>query len=151
MAFRPNGEPRAGGIPTSPDGGQVEYRLARNSVIREFHKGRLSRLDVCDAHPELLRAGRNLGRPTGDECPICEQHELVEVTFVFGAKLPPGGICVTSQKELRSYWRREDPVVCYAIEVCVDCSWNHLIRMYPGRSATRKPASGRSPARTGRS
>ena len=76
---------------TSPSGGRVEYLLARNAVIREYRRGRLSRLDVCDAHPELLRAAGNLGRPTGDQCPICEEADLVDVTFVFGARLPAGG------------------------------------------------------------
>ena len=70
VGFRPGS---LEGVQTSPTGGQVEYLLARNAVIREFRKGRLSRLDVCDAHPELLRAARNLGRPTGERCPICEE------------------------------------------------------------------------------
>ena len=127
---------------TSPTGGQVEYLLARNAVIREFRKGRLSRLDVCDAHPELLRVARNLGRPTGEQCPICEESDLVEVTFVFGSRLPPGGRCVATQAELARYWRRKDPVVCYVIEVCPGCSWNHLARMYPaGAGVERWPAS----------
>ena len=66
MGFRPG---TLDGLQTSPTGGQVEYLLARNSVIREFRKGRLSRLDVCDAHPELIRAATNLGRPTGRAVP----------------------------------------------------------------------------------
>ena len=94
MGFRPGA---LDGLQTSPTGGQVEYLLARNSVIREFRKGRLSRLDVCDAHPELIRAATNLGRPIGERCPICEESDLVEVTFVFGAKLPSGGRCVATQ------------------------------------------------------
>ncbi len=116
---------------TSPAGGRVEYLLARNAVVREYKKGRLSRLDVCDAHPELLRVASNLGRPSGEACPICEESDLVEVTFVFGSRLPPGGRCVATQAELARYWRRKDPVVCYVIEVCTGCSWNHLARMYP--------------------
>ena len=63
MSFRPGA---LDGVQTSPTGGQVEYLLARNSVVREFRKGRLSRLDVCDAHPELIRAATNLGRPMGE-------------------------------------------------------------------------------------
>ena len=34
--------------------GNVDYRLARNVVVSEYRKGHLSRLDICDAHPELL-------------------------------------------------------------------------------------------------
>jgi hypothetical protein len=116
-------------------------------VIREYRKGRLSRLDVCDAHPELLRVGRNLGRPMGEQCPICEESDLVEVTFVFGSRLPASGRCVATQAELTRYWRRKEPVVCYVVEVCTECSWNHLSRMYPAGAGVdvgaRKPLRGR--------
>src|ERR1700736_6340778 len=70
--FRPGtlrGAP-TGGLPTA---GQVTYRLARNAVVSQFQKGRLSRLDVCDAHPELMRAARGVGEPTLEECPICAE------------------------------------------------------------------------------
>ena len=119
---------------TSPAGGRVEFLLARNAVVREFKRGRLSRLDVCDAHPELLRVARNLGRSTAQTCPICEEADLVEVTFVFGSRLPPGGRCVANATEMARYWRRKDPVACYVVEVCVECAWNHLTRMHPAGS-----------------
>ena len=143
MSFRPGA---LEGVQTSPTGGQVEYLLARNAVIREFRKGRLSKLDVCDAHPELLRAARNLGRPTGEQCPICEEADLVDVTFVFGSRLPSGGRCVATQTELTRYWRRKEPVVCYVIEVCTECSWNHLARMYPAGAGV--DAVARTPLRS---
>ena len=76
------------GFPVTGTGGRVEYRLARNAVVSEFHKGRLSKLDVCDAHPELMRAARNVGVPLPEECPICEGPPLVHVTYVFGPGLP---------------------------------------------------------------
>lgn len=134
---------------TSPTGGQVEYKLARNAVVREFRKGRLSKLDVCDAHPELSRAATHLGVPTGEQCPICEVAELVDVTFVFGSRLPSGGRCVATKAELARYWRRKDPVVCYVVEVCRDCRWNHLARMYPAgagvEAVARTPIRSRPP------
>lgn len=136
------------GVQTSPTGGQVEYRLARNAVIREFHKGRLSKLDVCDAHTELMRAAVHHGVPIGEQCPICEDTELVDVTFVFGARLPSGGRCMTSAAELSRYWRRRDPVVCYVVEVCPTCRWNHLTRMYPAGAGVE--AVSRTPLRQGK-
>ena len=81
------------GFPVTGTGGRVEYRLARNAVVSEFHKGRLSKLDVCDAHPELMRAARNVGVALPEECPICEGPPLVHVTYVFGPRLPSNGRC----------------------------------------------------------
>jgi len=133
------------GFPVTGTGGRVEYRLARNAVVSEFHKGRLSRLDVCDAHPELLRAARNVGVPLSEVCPICEGPPLVHVTYVFGPRLPPHGRCPATAAELARLCRRADEVVCYVVEVCPDCAWNHLARMYPagGRHRATASAAGR--------
>ena len=47
----------------SPDvTAQVEYRIIRNGVVQEVERGKVLKTDVCDAHPELLRAARNVGR-----------------------------------------------------------------------------------------
>jgi len=55
---------------------------------------------------------------------------------------------VATQTELARYWRRKEPVVCYVIEVCCGCRWNHLARMYPAgagvEAVARKPLRGRS-------
>lgn len=109
----------------------VDFRLARNMVVSEFRKGRLSRLDVCDAHPELLRAARNVGEPATQHCPICESGQLVFVTYVFGSRLPASGRCITSRAELATLNRRSREVACYVVEVCPDCAWNHLARTFP--------------------
>ncbi|HZU79832.1 MAG TPA: DUF5318 family protein [Acidimicrobiales bacterium] len=133
------------GFPVTGTGGRVEYRLARNAVVSEFKKGRLSRLDVCDAHPELMRAARNIGTPLEEDCPICAEVPLVQVTYVFGPHLPTQGSCPSSAKELARLCRRRDEVACYVVEVCPACSWNHLVRMYPagGRHRTRARATTR--------
>jgi hypothetical protein len=126
MSFRPDSlrGATAGGQLT----GQVDYRLARNAIVSEFKKGRLSRLDVCDAHPELLRAAVNVGEDTQEECPICEQAKVRLVSYVFGRGLPASGRMVTSKDELR------------IVEVCPRCSWNHLARTIAltGSSAGRR-------------
>src|SRR5579862_1734750 len=123
MSFRP--EALRGTSAGSGVASDVDYRLARNMVVSEFHKGRLSRLDVCDAHPELLRAAANVGEETREDCPICEAVKVRLVSYVFGSRLPPSGTCVTSRRELTklSKGRR---LTCYVVEVCPNCSWNHL-------------------------
>jgi hypothetical protein len=121
-----------------PAGGQVTYRLARNSVISEFQKGRLSRLDVCDAHPELVRAARSVGEATTEPCPICEENDLVHVSYAFGSGLPAQGKLITSAADLsRAARASTSDVACYVVEVCPGCSWNHLSRTYAVSSRRR--------------
>jgi len=110
--------------------GEVDYTLARNAVVKEYRKGRLSRLDVCDAHPELLRAAINVGEESNDDCPICEDAKLRFVSYVFGPRLPPSGTCVTSNKELSRLSRTARDLACYVVEVCPLCAWNHLARSF---------------------
>jgi Family of unknown function (DUF5318) len=111
--------------------GQIDYRLARKHVVDEFKRGRLSRQDVCDAHPELLRAARNLGDVTERDCPICEEAQVVLVSYVFGPRLPASGRCVSSRAELDRLSRSSRTLACYVVEVCPECSWNHLARSFP--------------------
>jgi hypothetical protein len=110
--------------------GEIDYRLARQAVISEFRKGRLAQHDVCDAHPELRRAARECSEPTDQECPICEAADIVHVTYVFGPRLPAHGRCITSRRELRSFAQRSGEFAAYVIEVCPDCSWNHMARSF---------------------
>jgi len=159
---------------------QVDYRLARNAVIRNFRNGRLSQLDVCDAHPELIRVARHIAdraaasagardaraapsagaraaraapsasdpgparttRPeesVGEVCPICEEANVVLVSYAFGANLGPAGHCVTEKAELSRLTKRTDELTCYVVEVCPQCRWNHLARSFrvPGGRSGR--------------
>jgi Zn ribbon nucleic-acid-binding protein len=129
--------------------GVVEYGLVRHSLIEAVRRGRVRREDVCDAHPELLRAAANLGRPTGQTCPVCDADPTVEVTYVFGAKLPPGGTCPSTKAELARLERREDPVICYAVEACTACGFHHLARKWQagGKRVRRSVKGAKSEAR----
>jgi hypothetical protein len=116
----------------------VDYRLARNSILRNFRNGRLSRLDVCDAHPELLRAANHVGDTTSEMCPICEESNVVLVSYVFGNGLAPGGHNVTNRTEMRKFARRSPEMTCYVVEVCPNCSWNHLARSFRVAGTTQR-------------
>lgn len=118
QSFFKSGPPRASA--------KVEYRLVRESLLREFRRGRLGREDVCDAQPELVRVARNLGRATTVVCPICEECDLVHVSFAFGPRLPAHGRAL-SEGELGKLSRSSEEVTCYLVEVCTECSWNHLL------------------------
>ena len=139
VSFRPDAV-RGAGVASLP--GQIDYRLARNSILKEFSRGRLSRLDVCDAHPELLRVARNMGTPAGGPCPICEDAAgLVHVAYAFGPRLPAGGSAFTGPAELAKLTRRAGEVACYVVEVCTACSWNHLARTYPAGRRRRSTST----------
>lgn len=127
---------------STADGAVVEFGLVRHALLSRLEAGIIRREEICDAHPELLRAAKNLGRMTGDQCPVCEEQDLVEVTYVFGARLPAGGTCPTTRAELLKLERREEPVQCYAVEVCTNCNFHHLARKWVagGKRARRAPA-----------
>ena len=63
--------------------GVVDYTLAKRALLRDFRRGLLSRFDICDAHPELLRAARYLGQRAHRPCPVCRNEELRLLAYVF--------------------------------------------------------------------
>ncbi len=133
---------------SSADGAVVEFGLVRAVLLQKLAQGLLRREDLCDAHPELIRAATNVGRRAGEKCPVCDECELVEVTYVFGAKLPAGGTCPHSRAELLKLERRAEPVQCYAVEVCTACRFHHLARKWVAGGVrprvARNTATGRS-------
>ena len=108
----------------------VDFRLARANTLSEFRANKVMREDICDAHPELLRAAK-AGNNTTEECPVCAEDKLVHVTYAFGPRLPARGRCVDSASELRKLDRSGEELSCYVVEVCPTCSWNHLVRKVP--------------------
>ena len=114
-------------------GGIVDHRLTRRALINEYRRGRLRRDQVCDAHPELLRAARNFGDVTQVKCPICVEDNVVLVTYVFGPRLPSHGRCITKPTELDEFRRVARRSVsgdytAYVVEACRSCGWHHLLR-----------------------
>jgi hypothetical protein len=125
-AIRGGGAAGAGELP-----GAVDYRLLRQAVIADYRKKRLAQHEVCDAHPELVRAAQEVGEPTRIDCPICEAAKVVLVTYVFGPRLPPFGRCISNKTEFTKLDRRPEQSAAYVVEVCPSCSWNHLARVLP--------------------
>jgi hypothetical protein len=116
---------------SQPRRGIVDHRLARRMLINQVRIGRLGREEVCDAHPELLRAARNVGVETTSVCPICDEEQLRIVTYVFGARLPAHGRCVSTAAEMRALSTRSDELTAYVVEACIGCRWHHLLRVLP--------------------
>ncbi|CAN5516742.1 hypothetical protein BH10ACT1_BH10ACT1_06380 [soil metagenome] len=135
MSFRPQAVRGADGP------GEIDYRLARQSVLSEFRKGRIAKHEVCDAHPELVRAAREVGDATAIDCPVCGDAKVVLVSYVFGPKLPAFGRCITSRSELQAIAKRPGDFSCYVVEVCPECAWNHLARTFLLTPARRRTAA----------
>lgn len=125
MAFRPSA---IQGVAPRGASGLIDYRLARRNLIDAFRRGRLSRVEVCDAHPELIRAAVHLGTEVDEVCPICQDDKLVLVRYAFGPRLPNHGRCIADNAELAKLAATRDQLTCYLVEVCRSCHWNHLAR-----------------------
>ena len=107
----------------------VDYALVRRAVLSGLRAGRRERTDVCDAHPELVRAGRHVGEPVDADCPVCGHASLRLVSYVYGDALgPANGRCIATDQELAKLDATRDEFSRYVVEVCIDCRWNHLTR-----------------------
>ncbi|MCY3645277.1 MAG: DUF5318 family protein [Acidimicrobiaceae bacterium] len=135
--------------PGQPVAAAVDYRLARAATLRAWRSGQLGRHEVCDAQRELQRNAEFCGQPTGRSCPVCDSEgavggleaerpvsaanksgNLVEVTYVFGSRLPKHGRCVTTRAEMQRLQHRVSVSTGYVVEVCTVCGWNHLVRRF---------------------
>ncbi|MET0627358.1 MAG: DUF5318 family protein [Acidimicrobiia bacterium] len=126
----------------------TDYALARRAVLRDLRSGRVTRLDVCDAHPELVRAARYVGEKVQQPCPVCASAGLAYVSYVYGDGLrAANGRCISHPGELEKLGAEHDEFICYLVEVCPDCSWNHLVRRELHGRRHDQPAPRRS-ART---
>lgn len=115
--------------------GVVDYTLAKRALLRDFRRGLLSRPDICDAHPELLRAGRYLGKEASRPCPVCDKWDLRLLAYVFGDGLRANNGRVFDIPQAMALAARARGGACYVVEVCLDCSWNHLSEAFMARSA----------------
>jgi hypothetical protein len=124
----------------------TDYSLARRAVLGQFRRGVLQIFDICDAHPELMRAARNIGRKIHRSCPVCAHDSLRQVRYVFGDQLKHlSGRVVYPEEWVLELSEAYDEFRCYAVEVCLDCSWNHLLACYllGRRFASTDPGGGR--------
>lgn len=107
--------------------GRTDYRLQRRAVLEDVRVGRRTRDEVCDAHPELVRAGRHLGSPADDPCPVCDGDGLALVSYVFEGSQPRSRSGrVVPRESLAQQAERYGEVTVYTVEVCPPCGWHHL-------------------------
>jgi hypothetical protein len=118
-----------------PDLGIVDYTLAKRALLRDARRGLLSRLDICDAHPELMRAAKNIGEDTGRPCPVCEEFSLRLLAFVYADDLKRNNGRVWTIQAAMTLAAQRRNGTCYVVEVCTGCAWNYLNEAFVGRSA----------------
>ena len=123
--------------------GFTDYRMAKRALVRDVSSGLVRRQDVCDAHPDLLRAAQNIGEGVDRRCPICdladaraavprdEATSLRLVTYAFGDDLKrKSGHVVWNRQELRDMASSYRSFTAYTVECCLVCGWNHLVESY---------------------
>ena len=118
-----------------PQLGVVDYTLAKRALLRDAQIGVLGLTEICDAHPELMRAAKHVGEPTKHDCPVCGREKLVLLAYVYGDSLKTENGRVWSIATGLRMAAAHPGSACYVVEVCRACSWNHLREAYSARPA----------------
>lgn len=112
----------------------VDYTLAKRALLNDVRTGMTSWTDVCDAHPELMRAAKHVGEHSRRDCPVCSKTKLRLVTYVYGdglreenGRVWPLDVGLSMAADRPGSW-------CYVVEVCVECQWNHLAEAFVARA-----------------
>ena len=113
--------------------GVIDYTLAKRALLRDARIGVLGLTDVCDAHPELMRAARHVGEPTHNDCPVCAKEKLVLLAYVYGDGLKADSGRVWSIQTGLRMAAAHPGSCCYVVEVCRNCQWNHLKEAFTAR------------------
>jgi hypothetical protein len=138
----------------------VDYALVRQATLHDLRSGYVTTTDVCDPHPDLIRAALHHGEPSTRNCPVCRGAEpgagsglkssdrldprlginggpglpgaggLVYLRYAYGDELGQFSGRIKSQDELAELSKESGDVKVYVVEVCIACGWNHLIASY---------------------
>ena len=103
---------------TTTGSGNVDYRLARASVLRQYEAGEVSLADICDIHPELRRAAINVAEPIDEVCPVCDDADLRLVSYLYGPLLPKSGRCISLTAENERIDQRNGEFTQNVVQVC---------------------------------
>ncbi len=114
----------------------IDYTLDKRATLTGLFRGVV---DACDADPYLMRAAKYHGEKVDRKCPVCKKSELVELRYTFGDQLGQFSGRIKSPQELAAMESEFGEFSVYVVEVCRDCSWNHLCStLILGDGITRK-------------
>jgi hypothetical protein len=105
----------------------IDYSLDKRATLMALFRGVV---DACDADPYLMRAAKWHGDKVNRNCPVCKKEELVELRYTFGEQLGQFSGRIKSPKELVEMEHEFGEFTVYIVEVCRNCSWNHLCASY---------------------
>jgi hypothetical protein len=126
----------------------IDYALTRRATLAGLARGQIAAGDVCDAHPDLLRAAHHYGEVTEVRCPICRRNRLTRVTYAYGDELQHASGRARSSRSLQALGARYSQLRIYVVEVCQSCGWNHLAVSFmigtaiTGNGSQRDPVPG---------
>ena len=119
---------------------EIDYSLDRRATLQALFRGAASAAEACDADPYLKRAAKHHGEQTKRDCPVCRKREIRELRYVFGDQLGQYSGRIKTPDELSEMEREFGEFRVYIVEVCRDCSWNHLCASFVlGDGKERKP------------
>ncbi len=115
----------------------VDYTLDKRATLTALFRGKV---DACDADPYLLLAAKFHGVKVARPCPVCEKNALYELKYTFGDQLGQFSGRIKSIEELAQMEKEFGEFRVYIVEVCRECSWNHLCASFLlGDGEVRKP------------
>jgi hypothetical protein len=107
--------------------GFIDYSLDKRATLLALFRGVV---DACDADPYLMRAAKYHGEKADRKCPVCKKDSLVELRYTFGDQLGQFSGRIKNGGELLEMEREFGEFSVYVVEVCRECSWNHLCATY---------------------
>ena len=91
--------------------GFIDYSLDKRATLLALFRGVV---DACDADPYLMR----------------KKDGLVELRYTFGDQLGQFSGRIKNGAELAEMEKEFGEFSVYVVEVCRECSWNHLCSTY---------------------
>mgnify|MGYP006278512737 FL=1 len=113
--------------------GVVDHSLRKRQVVQVLRTSLAPDYEYAahkDPDPYLLRAARNLGEQTERPCPWCEKPGLVHVRYAYGDDLGERAGGAHTDEDLVLMAGEFGEFDVWLVEVCLDCSWNHVHLTY---------------------
>lgn len=118
----------------------IDHTLSRKAAILDILRTGGFNSDACDADPYLLRAAKWHGEPRGEDCPVCDKVELVDLTYVYSKELGAFSGRLHPKREISELAKNHGVLRVFVVEVCQGCHWNHIVVSYVvGDGIPRRP------------